>query len=267
MVDIHCHLLPGIDDGSDDPLLSLEQLRTMADGGIRQVFLTSHYLKGHYEYSREDYDSRLEYLRSEAQSEGLDISLHPGFEVFIQPNILQDIKAKRLTMGDSQFVLIESDLNGLPYDFYNNVYPLLRAGYKPILAHAERYVSIMKSPKEARSLTERNIYIQVNAGSLLGGYGEKVRQTAWTLVNYGWAHFLASDDHVRGPYSAYFDAVGMIREQLDDHAAELITKIYPREVVENGSIPYSYVYVHDSRHHHSRRHHFRLKRLLKKIFL
>lgn len=266
MVDIHCHLIPNIDDGSNDLDSSLVQIRAMAAGGIRQAFLTSHYMKGHYEYSRQDYDARLETLRAVAAQEKLDISLHPGFEIFIQPNILQDIQANNLCLGDSRYVLIESDLNGLPHDFYTNVYPLLRAGYKPILAHAERYVSIMKSPKEARGLTEQNIYIQVNAGSLLGGYGEKVRQTAWTLINYGWAHFLGSDDHVRGPYSAYFQAVDMIREQLDNHAAELITMIYPRSVVENSKIPYSYVYVHKPQHHQSRHHRHKAKSFLKKIF-
>lgn len=265
MVDIHCHLIPNIDDGSNDLEVSLAQIRAMAAGGIRQAFLTSHYLKGHYEYSRQDYDSRLATLQEAARAEGLNISLHPGFEVFIQPNILQDVQSHNLCLGDSKYILIEADLNGLPNDFYSNVYPLLRAGYKPILAHAERYVSIMKSPKEARGLTERNIYIQVNAGSLLGGYGEKVRQTAWTLINYGWAHFLGSDDHARGPYGAYFQAVEMIRDQLDSHAAELITMIYPRSVVENVSIPYSYVYVHRPLHH-SRHHRHKTKSLLKKIF-
>ncbi len=266
MVDIHCHLLPGIDDGSTNLQSSMEQLRAMAAGGIRQVFLTSHYLKGHYEYPREDYDALLDSLRQAVQAEGLNSTLLPGFEIFIQPNILQDIQQNNLCMGDSRYLLIESDLNGLPNDFYSNVYPLLRAGYKPILAHAERYVSIMKSPKEARSLTERNIHIQVNAGSLLGGYGEKVRQTAWTLINYGWAHFLASDDHARGPYNAYFQAKQMICDQLDEHAAELITKFYPREIVENGNVPYSYVYVHAPRHSHSHHHRRGVKSILKKIF-
>ena len=243
MIDVHCHIIPNIDDGSKDEEQSLNQLLAMDSGGISHAFLTSHFFRGHYVYSREEYDAKLNNLQQKVQEAGAKIKLLPGFEVYLQPNSLEDIQKFNLCMGDSNYVLIESDLNGLPEDFYNNIFPLLRAGYKPILAHAERYVSIMKSISSAKKLVERNVYIQVNSGSLMGQYGTKVQDTAWRLVKYGLAHMLGSDDHVRGSYRSYFDALEVIEERIDAHTAHLLSELHPRKVLENKPIPYRYVYV------------------------
>jgi protein-tyrosine phosphatase len=247
MIDIHTHILPCIDDGSQDADDSITQLAKMKAGGIRRAYLTSHYFRGHYQYSRMEYDQKLAELNSKVMAAGIGIDLLPGFEIFLQPDILTDIKEHSLTMGNSPYLLIESELNGLPDDFYNNIYPLLRAGYKPILAHAERYVSVMRKPSMAESLTHRNIYIQTNAGSLLGYYGEKVRKTAWTLVNNGWTHFIASDDHVRGNYEAFFEARRLIEERIDHYTADLLCRIHPAAIAGGEAIPYQYVHVHHPR--------------------
>ncbi len=247
MIDIHSHILPQIDDGSEDLEKSIGQLKLMEAGGIKELYLSSHYFRGHYQYSRAEYDAKLSALQVAAQANGIQIKLHSGFEVFVQPGIVDDIIEKKLTLGNSNYVLIESELNGLPIDFYQNVYPILRAGYRPILAHAERYVSIMKHPKKARELIDKDIYIQTNAGSLLGHYGEKVKHTAWTLVNNGWTHFLASDDHVRMDYGAYFAACKLVEERVDKRSRDLLCKEFPGAISKNEKVPFNYVMVRLSR--------------------
>jgi len=253
MIDIHTHLIPNIDDGSKDLDDSLKQLAKMAAGGVKRVYLTSHYFRGHYQYTREEYDQRFKQIAEKAKEAEINLDLQPGFEVFLQPDILTDIKKHSLTMGDSPYVLIESELNGLPNDFYNNIFPLLRAGYKPILAHAERYVSIMRKPERAESLSHRNIYMQTNAGSLLGMYGEKVKATAWTLVNNGWTHFIASDDHMRGTYFANFEARDEVERRIDNHTAHLLFHVYPAAIASQENIPYQYVHIYRPTHRHKRR--------------
>ena len=252
MIDIHSHLIPNIDDGSQDISHSIAQLKLMDAGGVNGLFLTSHYFRGHYHYSREEYDKRKNTLVEAAKAAGIGIKLHSGFEIFVQPGIVEDIKEKNLTMGDSKYILIESELNGLPSDFYANVFPLLRAGYRPILAHAERYVSMMKKPNRAREMNDKNIYVQTNAGSLLGLYGEKVRQTAWIMIENGWSHFLASDDHVRGDYQVMFDAHQLICERIDKHTADLLCHDFPGMIANGENVPYTYVHVHRPRKHHRR---------------
>jgi len=262
MVDIHTHLLPNIDDGSKSLEDSLKQLSVMAEGGVKRVYLTAHYFRGHYQYTRSEYDEKFNTVVKLVKDTGIDLDLQPGFEIYLQPNILSDIKENNLTLGKSSYILLESDLNGLPNDFYNNIFPILRAGYKPILAHAERYVSIMQKPSRAEDLIYRNIYMQTNAGSLLGFYGEKVKDTAWILVNKGWTHFIASDDHTRGKYLAYFEARDKVEEAIDNHTAHLLFYVFPSCIASGESIPYEYVQVY--RPHHSHHHHRR--NFLKRIF-
>ncbi len=252
MIDIHTHLLPNIDDGSASPEATLKQLKMMARHGIKRVYLTSHYFRGHYQYTRDDYDRRFAKIAASATAQGIDIELQPGFEIYLQPNILSDIKEQNLTLGNSSYILIESDLNGLPNDFYTNVFPLLRAGYHPILAHTERYVSIMRKPSLAESLAHRNIYVQTNAGSLLGLYGDKVKETGWKLVNRGWTHFVASDDHVRGEYYSLPEAYKEIEAHIDTHTADLLCRAHPEAISTGRSIPYHYVEVIKPHHHHRR---------------
>ncbi len=262
MIDIHTHLVPGLDDGSPDLKTTMEHLSRAAKVGVKRIYLTSHYFKGHYEYSREDYDRRFKEVEAELAKAGVKLELRPGFEVFAQAGIIEDIIAKSLYLGDSKYVLVESELNGLPPDFYTCVYPLLRAGLKPILAHAERYVSIMQKPSEARSLIDRNIYMQVNASSLVGLYGDKVKTTAKTLIENGWAHFVGSDNHGRTPVESYLDAHTLISSKVDQKTADMLMKDFPSRIESNLQIPYRYVEVIRPRHHRRKRRSW-LKKLLR----
>jgi protein-tyrosine phosphatase len=254
MIDCHTHILPNLDDGSPDLASSLSTIRQMAAGGINAVFCTSHFMAGVYHYSHADYMSVFKELESEVKFQGINITLYPGAEVYVMGGAVDLIKEHKLTLADSKYVLIETDLNGFPADLAKNVFEILRAGFKPILAHAERYVSVMMKSHEAKELINRSVYIQVNAPSVIGGYGEKVKQTAWKLLNKGWVHLMGSDDHTRTAYGAYFDARNKILEHIDAETAELLTKIHPQAIIDNQKIDYEYVMIQSppKRRHHSR---------------
>jgi protein-tyrosine phosphatase len=241
MIDIHCHIIPNIDDGSRSIEDSVRQLRDMADGGIESVFLTSHYFKGHYEYTRETYNQKFEELSAALRNQSISINLIPGFEVFLQHGIQEDIAKHNLTMGNSSYVLVETELNGLPDDFYANIYSLLRKGYKPILAHAERYVSLMNRPEKIDTFIDRNLYVQINTGSLTGQYGNTVMRAAWKMLDNGWVHFLGSDDHVRSQFGSYLEALEMIEEKYDSYTATLLSSLNPSKIIQNEPIDYRYL--------------------------
>jgi len=241
MIDIHSHLIHSIDDGAQSLEAAIAQLKLMAEGGISGVFLTSHYFKGHYEYSRAEYLAKYSELASEIAHQGIAINLYPGFEVFLQKGIEEDVAKHQLTLADSRYVLIETELNSLPSDFYDCVFKLLRKGYKPILAHAERYAGLAQQPNAYNHLIDRDVYLQINAGSLLGQYGRSVRQIAWSLIDDGLVHFMGSDDHVRGEYQNYFDACTEIRNQYDDFTLKLLTKTNAELVLADKKVDFSYL--------------------------
>jgi protein-tyrosine phosphatase len=236
-----------MDDGSRSMEDSIKVIRNMAAGGISEIYCTPHYMRGRYQFEKSDYRVKYSELIEEVKHQQIPVTLYPGAEVFLINGITDDIKAKNLTMGDSNYVLVETELNGFPPDLYNNLYELLHKGYRPILAHAERYVSVMTRTHEVKHLIAKNIYIQMNAGSLMGGYGDKVKTTAWKLINKGWVHMLASDEHVRGENNAYFLAREKIVEHVDEKTAKLLTDSYPRCIIEKSRIPFSYVSVQVSR--------------------
>lgn len=244
MIDCHSHLIPNIDDGSKDIESSIKALRQMSAGGITSVICTSHYMRGLYQFTKDEYTSKFNELVAEVKHQKIPVTLYPGAEVYLAYNISEDIKNNNLTLADSNYVLIETDLNGFPPDMQKNIYELLRKGYRPIIAHAERYVSMMMKSHEAKELINRSVYIQINAASLLGGYGEKVKQTAWKILNKGWVHLMGSDHHLKSDYDVYFKAKQKIIEHIDEKTATILTETHPQAILDNEKIPYDYVIVH-----------------------
>ncbi|MDZ4120925.1 MAG: CpsB/CapC family capsule biosynthesis tyrosine phosphatase, partial [Candidatus Cloacimonadaceae bacterium] len=216
---------------------------------------------GHYQYDRAEYNAKMNTLCQEAKHQGINLELLPGFEIFLQNGIEEDVVKHNLCLGDSSYILVETELNGLPSDFYENIFKLLRKGYKPILAHAERYVSLMNRPAKVEALIERDIYIQVNSGSLLGQYGNNVMNTAWDLVEHGYVHFLGSDDHVRSDYSSFFQARQSIEDSYDSYTADLLTLKNGTSVLNNKKVEYKYLLKREPRHHKQKK-----KSLLARIF-
>jgi protein-tyrosine phosphatase len=247
MIDCHAHLIPNVDDGSTSQESSIHALRQMSEGGVKSVICTSHYMKGHYQFKYENYLSRFRELEAEIKVQNIPITIYTGAEVYLTPGISDEIKANKLTMAESSYVLVETDLNGLPRDFYKNMFDLVRHGYKPILAHSERYVTVMTKTRSVKELIRRNMYVQINAASLIGGYGEKVKQTAWKLLHMGWVHLMGSDEHIKGEYSAFFKARDKIVAHIDEPTAKLLTITYPQAILSDDKIPFDYVMVHSER--------------------
>jgi protein-tyrosine phosphatase len=261
MIDCHTHLLPNLDDGSKSLEDSIRAFRQMAEGGIEAVICTSHYMPGLYQFKPEDYTSRFREVEQEVKHQEIPIQLYPGAEVYLVYGIAEDIAKNNLTLANSSYVLFETNLNGFPPDLQKNIFELLRKGYKPILAHAERYVSVMMKSHEAREMINRSVYIQVSAGSVVGGYGDKVKQTAWKLLNQGWVHLLGSDHHTKTDYLAFFEARNKIIEHIDVEMADFLTKDHPSAILNDEKIELDFVFVQKPSKH---KHH---PRLLKKIGL
>ncbi len=248
MIDIHTHLLVGVDDGSTDLELSVTRLRSMKEVGVKGVVLTSHYMRGSFDNTAEILAPKFKTLLDAAREDKNDIDLYTGYEVYLAPDVANDIEEYNLTLNKGRYVLVETDLNAFPADLKENLFQIVRKGYKPILAHGERYVNILNHLSEADDLINRDVYIQVNAASLLGGYGRKVRETAWGLLENGWVHFIASDDHCRNPFYNLHIARERIIESIDEYTANLLTSVYPQRMINGEDIPYRYVDIkHEKR--------------------
>ncbi len=241
MIDIHTHILPAIDDGSPDLDTSVNTVRIAQEAGISEIVLTPHYLRGSYDNPRPKLLAILPELEKAVAEAGIEMKFHIGTEVMLDNNILDDIRKHDLHLADTKYVLVESSMNGFPGFFIQALYDLVRNGYKPILAHPERYMDIQTNIGMAEDLLYRNVYMQVNAGSLTGGYGNNVERTAWALIENGLAHFLASDNHCRTQNNSMQDAVELINERYDEYTSELFTRINPGKMLRGEEIDYFYL--------------------------
>ncbi len=194
-VDLHCHLLPGIDDGAPDWETTLSMARVAAADGIRTIVATPHWpLDG------ETSGPLVRELAAEAQArlraEEVPLRVLPGHELQIVWELEESLASgEALPLGDSRFVLLETPYFELPSYLRDLIFRLQGQSYRPILAHPERNPTVQKDPARLQPLVEAGCLLQVNGGSLLGEFGSLPRRTARALMRRGWVQILASDAH------------------------------------------------------------------------
>jgi len=241
MIDIHTHIMPAVDDGSPAEDISLKHLGMMAAAGVTDVVLTPHFIRAGYRPPHTDRLAKQAALQKGCQAAGLSLTLHPGAEVYLDSKSLQEINEHKLNINQTSYVLVETAMSTFPSDLYEILYQLVKAGYRPILAHPERYQTVISDPELARDFMHRNVYLQINAGSLLGHYGKRSQQAAWYLLEHGYAHFLASDNHCHRDDYPLAKGCELITRRIDDHLPRMLTEINPRKMLNNEPIPYFYL--------------------------
>jgi protein-tyrosine phosphatase len=197
MIDIHSHILPGLDDGSPDIETSIEMAKMAVAQGITHMIATPHYIEDDHELEKQDVLHKVSQLNKELQDRAIDLEILPGEEVFITPNLVKLYEqGKLITLGGkSKYLLVELPLIGIPTYCKDVIYSLALKGLKVILAHPERNRDIALNPDKLRDFLRQKALVQVNTLSLCGGFGRRVQKSAQSIVNSGMAHFIATDCH------------------------------------------------------------------------
>lgn len=195
-VDIHCHLLPGIDDGSADAATSMAMAEMAVDDGISTIIVTPHQL-GSYGHNRgDDIRRQTAEVAELLAQQNIPLTVLPGGDVRIEPDLVERIAdGDVVTLGDhKKHVLLE-----LPHELFMPFEPLLdrlaSAGIVGVLSHPERNAGILREPNVLGSLVDRGCLMQVTAGSVIGAFGPASRQLAEWMLGEGLIHFVATDAH------------------------------------------------------------------------
>ena len=193
MVDIHCHILPAIDDGSESWETTAKMCRMAALDGITHIVATPH-CDGHYDYDREHFTDMLATL-SEVADGRLTFSI--GCDFHVTPHTVADAMAdpQRFAIGDSQYLLVEFDHHGIPTNASELLMALISRGMVPIVTHPERNAFLMKHPENVLRFIEEGCLVQVTANALTGYWGPKSRKAAEWLLHHEAIHVVASDAH------------------------------------------------------------------------
>lgn len=197
MIDIHCHILPGIDDGAEHMEEAVSMARLAAESGVEGIIATPHF-SGTLEDLKifPNVLTQLRGLRAELNEHKLDLKLYPGAEILCSPETAK-LAQKRLlpTLGNSNYILVEFALDASPQYIELMADQLKRWGYRVILAHPERYDEIQKRPQGLQRWFDKGYFLQVNKGSVLGAFGTRTETVATDLLRHKLAHTIASDAH------------------------------------------------------------------------
>lgn len=199
MIDIHCHIVPGIDDGSSDLETSVKMLNIAEKSDLNKIITTPHYIRNRYENSFKSIVKCVEQLNIEAQRNNIAVELFPGQEVMADKYTLDLYKEGELgCLNNSSYMLIEFPMDVLPDDALDIIYELKLLGLKVIIAHPERYLYIQENLTVVNKFIEEKCFFQINAASITGLFGKKVSSAALKLIGNGVCHFIASDAHSAG---------------------------------------------------------------------
>ena len=200
--DLHCHLLPGIDDGSSTIEESIETLRRAEKEGVTEIVLTPHYIENtRYNCNNKNKLELFKKLKKEMSKQDINIKLYLGNENYMSMNFIELLENKEImTINNSRYLLLEFPLNQIYKNSKECLYELVTKGYVPILAHPERYRDFQKNPELVEEYTRMGVLLQGNYKSLLGKYGSKAKKTLKVLLKKDLITFLGSDMHHTDDY-------------------------------------------------------------------
>jgi len=196
LIDLHCHILPGIDDGAADSSVSLAMARMSVEQGVTVVACTPHILPGLYHNSGPAIRQDIAQLQNLLQQEGVPLQLATGADVHMTPDFVGGLRSGHLlSIADSRYVLVEPPHHSVPPQLEDFFFNLVVAGYVPILTHPERLSWVPSRYDTIKRLVGAGVWMQVTAGSFAGAFGRNALYWAERMLSEGCVHLIASDAH------------------------------------------------------------------------
>lgn len=197
-VDMHSHLIPEIDDGVKSYEESIEMIKEMMKLGYTEFITTPHIMGDFYKNSPETILPRLEELKSLLKAQNVDVKVSAAAEYYLDEWFIEKVHAneKLLVMGDN-YLLVETSYMNKPRQLEEILFELKTKGYKPILAHPERYTYMYEDFGNYNRLFDTGVYFQINLNSLSGYYSDMAKNVAKKLIDKQMVHFIGTDLHGR----------------------------------------------------------------------
>ncbi|MSQ22655.1 MAG: phosphotransferase [Dehalococcoidia bacterium] len=234
MYDIHCHILPGIDDGPEKLEESLAMARMAVADGTDTVVATPHAARVVEKGGKVALEQRILAFSQELHSQAIDLRVLMGVEYLLSMELLQEAqKGAAIGLNGSKYLLMEIDFLQYPVYAYDAMFQLQLLGFVPILAHPERQANIQERPELLAELVARGVLSQVTGGSVLGYFGKEAQRSVEHLLRNNLVHLLASDGHTssqnRPPVMS--EAVAAVERLVGEDAAHCMAVANPSAVI------------------------------------
>lgn len=239
MIDIHCHVLPGMDDGPASMDESLAMVRLAVADGIRGAICTPHWHPMFWPNERSAIASAVESLRLRLQAEDIAFDVWPGSELSLDADLAAGLADGRLsTLSGGAWVLLELPGAFPPSGIDDFLLGFCQSGHRLVLAHPERYPFILRDPARLQAWVEMGVAVQITAASLLGRLGPEIAALCRVLLEHRLVHFLASDGHGTASRRPLLQEARMAAAEIagSDDAWRLV-HTHPQAVVRNEPLP------------------------------
>ncbi len=238
MIDLHCHILPGIDDGSNNMAQSIQMAREAEKAGFSIICCTPHYLDNRYIVPRDEVSTLITDLQNELVRENINIQLAIGNELYITEYVDELLNNKLIsTLNDSKYLLMELPMNYPVTILEDIIFKIQNFNLVPILAHPERYSYVQKDPNFLIDLINRGVLFQGNYASLIGKYGNEAQKTLKILLQHDMIHFLSSDTHRDNSIFTQFDSIfNELNKIISPSMIDKLTNINPKKVIDNEDV-------------------------------
>ncbi len=241
MIDLHSHILPGVDDGAPDLETALDMARMAVDDGIKVMAATPHFMPGLYDNEANDIRSRIALFNQQLGDAGIDLHIVVGCDAHIRPDFLNCLRDDTLLrINDSRYVLFEPPHITLPPRLDELLFNVQMAGYVPVLTHPERLKWIEQHYSVFQALAQQGVWMQITCGSLTGRFGNRPKYWAERMLAEGIVHILATDAHnltSRPPSMASAFARAQSEVGLDE--ANNLVLIRPVNILDNQPVELS----------------------------
>lgn len=235
MIDLHSHILPGVDDGAQSLEEALAIGRMAESDGIEVMACTPHFMPGVYDNEALDVRARIKHLNDVFEQEGLHLALVVGADAHVRPDFVECLKqGKILTLHDSRYVLVEPPHHVLPQRLEDLMFNIAVAGYVPILTHPERLKWIEQGYDTVKRLARAGVWMQITAGSLAGRFGKRPRYWAERMLSEGLVSILATDTHnTRSRPPLLAEAHAVAKDRVGAAEADHMVLTRPAIILEN----------------------------------
>ncbi|HZK39950.1 MAG TPA: CpsB/CapC family capsule biosynthesis tyrosine phosphatase [Atribacterota bacterium] len=238
MIDIHCHILPNMDDGPSSWDTSLNMCRQQAvANGIKTIIATPHALNGIYKNHPQDIEEKVKILNQKIKENNLPLQVLPGSEVHLSADIIEAIKNKEvLTLNKSNYILLEFPHTQIPFHIEEILFQMQIMGITPILSHVERNLKFQQKPALLSRLIQKGVLAQITAASLCGFFGPIPKKIAQKFLSEGLVYSIASDAHTdskKGRGSFFSQALTEASKIIGHQAALNLVHSNPQKIISN----------------------------------
>ena len=240
MIDLHHHLIFGVDDGSPNLETSVAMVQMAVDDGVTHLVATPH-ANEQFPYDRQAHAARLQQIREAlptATAERITLGLGSDFHLDYDNTVDIGGIQKHYPINNGPYLLIELSDTGIPARLDEVLYQMRVAGLIPILTHPERNSTLQRSRSRLREWMKADMLVQVTANSLTGNFGKLAERVAWELMDKQWVHFVSSDAHDLNRRTPRLSAAyEVVRKRLGQQTAERLFHTNPLAVFEGRPMP------------------------------